>query len=192
MEPLLMGNAVLLDLGEEVPVTRDGPILIGGPGCAGFVALAEALEDLHPGGSMTPYMLSWSVSSSAGIPCSATRFVISGRLSPSSRLNSEWTWRCVKSDSAGSLDTKTFDLRSPKRYHGNQERSRVRASKKIVTNQLSPAKTGEHVLAHYATDPRQDHNPDARHRTLHPSQFDSCGALRQTLTELAPGGMIGG
>ena len=46
MEPLLLADPVLLDLDEEVPVAQDGPILIGGLGCAGFVALAEALEDL--------------------------------------------------------------------------------------------------------------------------------------------------
>ena len=46
MEPLLLVDPVLLDLDEEVPVAQDGPILIGGLGCSGLVALAEALEHL--------------------------------------------------------------------------------------------------------------------------------------------------
>ncbi len=46
MEPLLLADPVLLDLDEEVPVAQDGPILVGGLGRSGLVALAEALEDL--------------------------------------------------------------------------------------------------------------------------------------------------
>ena len=44
------------------------------------------------------YIDPWSVSASAGMRYSATRFVISPmRLSPSSSENSLWTWRCEKS-----------------------------------------------------------------------------------------------
>ena len=46
MEPLLLPDPVLLDLDEEVPVTQDGPILIGGLRSCLLVALAETLEHL--------------------------------------------------------------------------------------------------------------------------------------------------
>src|SRR3990172_3851963 len=55
-------------------------------------------------------MAPWSVIARADIPASAARRVMAPiRLMPSSRLNSEWTWRWQKPDSAGRLGTS--DLR---------------------------------------------------------------------------------